>query len=150
MSTASQYTSLPSFHLCSRLGSCHFHEAIILRSVPVAARLLRLWVRIPTGAWTFVCCECCVLAGRGLCDELITRPEESYGLGCVVVCDLEKPCLEAETSPLSSVEFRHMSSYISAALYARDNLNFWGGAHHHHHPLTHEFSRSHTTTHHIR
>jgi len=30
-----------------------------------------------------------VLSGRGLCDELITRPEESYRLGCVVVCDLE-------------------------------------------------------------
>jgi len=36
----------------------------------------------------FVCCECCVLSGRGLCDELITRPEESYRLWCVVVCDL--------------------------------------------------------------
>ena len=23
-----------------------------------------------------VCCECCVLSGRGLCDELITNPEE--------------------------------------------------------------------------
>ena len=32
---------------------------------------------------------CCVLSGRGLCDELITRPEESYRLWCVVVCDLE-------------------------------------------------------------
>jgi hypothetical protein len=31
-----------------------------------------------------VCCECCVLSGRGLCDELITRPEESYRLKCVV------------------------------------------------------------------
>jgi len=30
-----------------------------------------------------------VLSGRGLCDELITRPEESYRLLCVVVCDLE-------------------------------------------------------------
>jgi len=29
------------------------------------------------------------LSGRGLCDELITRPEESYRLWCVVVCDLE-------------------------------------------------------------
>jgi hypothetical protein len=37
----------------------------------------------------FVCCECCVLSGRGLCDELITRPEESYQLWCVFVCDLE-------------------------------------------------------------
>jgi len=37
----------------------------------------------------FVCCECCVLSGRGFCDELITRPEETYRLLCVVVCDLE-------------------------------------------------------------
>ena len=37
----------------------------------------------------FVCCEYCVLSCRGLCDELITRPEESYRLCCVVVCDLE-------------------------------------------------------------
>jgi len=29
------------------------------------------------------------LSGRGLCDELITRPEEFYRLCCVVVCDLE-------------------------------------------------------------
>jgi len=37
----------------------------------------------------FVCCECCVLSVRGICDELITRPEESYRLWCVVVCDLK-------------------------------------------------------------
>ena len=37
----------------------------------------------------FVCCECFVLSGRGLCDQLITCPEESYRLWCVVVCDLE-------------------------------------------------------------
>ena len=30
-----------------------------------------------------------MLSGRGLCDELINRPEESYRLWCVVVCDLE-------------------------------------------------------------
>jgi hypothetical protein len=41
------------------------------------------------GAWMFVRCDCYVLAGRGLCDELITRSEESYRLWCVVVCDLE-------------------------------------------------------------
>jgi len=34
-----------------------------------------------------VCCECCVLSGRGLCVGLITRPEESYRLWCV--CDRE-------------------------------------------------------------
>ena len=54
-----------------------------------AAHLLKSWVRIPPGAWIFVCCECRVLSGRGLCDELITRTEESYRLCCVVVCDLE-------------------------------------------------------------
>ena len=37
----------------------------------------------------FVCCECCVLSGRGLCDEIIMSPEESYRLWCVVGCDLE-------------------------------------------------------------
>ena len=42
----------------------------------------------PTGGMD-VCCECCVLSGRGLCDGLITHPEESYRLWCVVVCDLE-------------------------------------------------------------
>ena len=42
----------------------------------------------PTGGMD-VCFECCVLSGRGLCDELITRPEESYRLCCVFVCDLE-------------------------------------------------------------
>ena len=45
--------------------------------------------RIPPGAWIFVNYGCRVLSGRGLCDELITRPEESYRLWCVVVCDLE-------------------------------------------------------------
>jgi hypothetical protein len=30
-----------------------------------------------------------VLSGRGLCDELITRTEESYRLRCLVVCDIE-------------------------------------------------------------
>jgi hypothetical protein len=30
-----------------------------------------------------------VFSSRGLCDGLITRPEESYRLRCVVVCDKE-------------------------------------------------------------
>ena len=29
-----------------------------------------------------------MLSGRGLCDELITRPGESMGYGVSVVCDL--------------------------------------------------------------
>ena len=30
-----------------------------------------------------------MLSGRGLFDELISRPEESYRLWCVAVCKLE-------------------------------------------------------------
>jgi hypothetical protein len=37
----------------------------------------------------FVCCECFVLSGRGLCEGLITRAVESYRLWRVVVCDQE-------------------------------------------------------------
>ena len=66
-----------------------FEPTISAGERPQAAPLLRSWVRIPSGAWIFVCCECRVLSGRGLCDELITRPEEPYRLWCVVVCDLE-------------------------------------------------------------
>ena len=72
--------SLFSFVLCDTPSSV---------SEPQAAHLLRSWVRILPGACIFVCCECRMLSGRGLCDELITRPEESYLLWCVVVCGLE-------------------------------------------------------------
>ena len=60
-----------------------------LRRRSAATSLLGSWVRIPPGTWIFVCCECCMLSGRGLCDGLITRPEEFYRLWCVVVCNLE-------------------------------------------------------------
>jgi hypothetical protein len=32
---------------------------------------------------------CCVWSGRGLCVGLITFPEESFRLWCVIMCDLE-------------------------------------------------------------
>ena len=72
-----------------------YEPKILAGERPQAARLLRSWVRIPPGAWIFVCCECRVLSGRGLCDELITRPEECYRLWCVVVCDLETSRISA-------------------------------------------------------
>jgi hypothetical protein len=34
-----------------------------------------------------VCCDCCVLSGRGVCDGLITRPEDPTDCGaslCVI------------------------------------------------------------------
>jgi len=79
-----------------RHGMCEL--AFTVTPNPVAARSTA-WVcgcstaeiafRIPQEAWKFVCCEWCVLSGRGRCDELITLPDESYRLWCVVLCDLE-------------------------------------------------------------
>jgi len=34
-----------------------------------------------------------VLSGRGLCDGLITRPEESNWMWCVVLYDLQTSCM---------------------------------------------------------
>ena len=34
-------------------------------------------------------CKCCMLSGRGLCNELISRPEESYRLWCVILWEPE-------------------------------------------------------------
>jgi len=42
-----------------------------------------------------------VLSGRGLCDELINRPEESYRMWCVVVCDLETSWMRRPWSALA-------------------------------------------------
>jgi hypothetical protein len=81
----------PSFHHTlvilskQQTRSCRSQWPRSLRCMSTTARLLRSWVRIPPAA----CCVCCMLSGRGLCDQLITRPEESYRLRRVVVCDHE-------------------------------------------------------------
>ena len=82
----SQHFQLP---LTSWFFGCCCHVAISVDTTAWKECHLRSWVRIPPVAWIFVCCECRVLSGRGLCDELITRLEESYRLWCVVVCDVE-------------------------------------------------------------
>jgi len=64
----------------------------------------------------FVCCDCCVLSGRGLCDELIIRPEESYRLWCVVVCDLENLKNEEAMTRVGSQRHR---KYIYIYIYRR-------------------------------
>ena len=46
-----------------------------------------------------------MLSGRGVCDKLIIRPEGSYRLWRVVVCDLETSKEEAK-SPLKSYEYK--------------------------------------------
>ena len=73
-------------HLCciilfrsSNLSLCRSQWPRGLRRESAASRLLGMWVRIPLGGMD-VCYEYCVLSGRGLCDDMITRPEESYRL----------------------------------------------------------------------
>jgi hypothetical protein len=64
-----------------------------------AVRFLGLWFRILPGAWMSVPCECCALLRRVLCVELITRPEESYRLWCIV-----KPRQLGGPGPLGAVQ----------------------------------------------
>ena len=52
----------PICHLLALLGIHHILHVSRIRTVsagerPAAAHLLRSWVRIPPGAWIFVCCE---------------------------------------------------------------------------------------------
>jgi hypothetical protein len=79
-----------TLYFCEQVcEDAHPSGRAVVRRRSAAARLVRLCVRIPPGAWMSVCCDCCMLSGRGVCDELITSPEESYLLWCVVVCGLE-------------------------------------------------------------
>jgi len=65
---------------------CQWPRGLGRRSV--TACLLRLWTRIPPEAWMFDVMTV-LSSDRGLCDGLITRPEETFRLWCVIVCDLE-------------------------------------------------------------
>ena len=103
-----------------------------LRRRSAAARLLRSWVRIPARARMFVCCECCVLSGRGLCDELITRPEESYRLWCVVIaCDLETSRMRRSWPTLGRSATKKKQRY-TVYLYLETVLHVSGGTSTHH------------------
>ena len=55
-----------------------------------------------------------MLSDRGLCDELITRPEEFYRLCCVVVCDLE-------TSRIGALYIYDISSLRVKGIFAVGN-----------------------------
>jgi len=68
----------------------------------------------------FVCCECCVLSGRGLCDEVIILPEESYRLWCVVLCDLEN--LKNEEAMTRVGSQRHRKNQRDAPVYVKQIL----------------------------
>jgi hypothetical protein len=56
-----------------------------------------------------------VLSGRGLCDEMITRPEDSYRLWCVIVCDLETSRMRRPRPSLGrSATVKKKCNYVSA------------------------------------
>ena len=80
-----------------------------LRRGSAAPRLLGLWVRIPLGVWKTVCCECCVLSGRGLCDRPIIRTE------CAVSeCNLK---ISRVRRPWPNGDCRAMVEYIYIYIY---------------------------------
>ena len=85
-----------------------------LRRGSMATRLLGLWVRIPPGGMD-VCVECCMLSSRCPCDGLITRPEKSYRLWCVAVCDIETPTMRRPWPAFGG----------SAKGKKKKNLRFW-------------------------
>jgi hypothetical protein len=62
-----------------------------------------------------VCCECCVLSGRGLCDGLITRPGKSYRRAlCLSV--IVKPRKIRRPRPLSHWKNNNgTNNYISSS-----------------------------------
>jgi len=53
-----------------------------------------------------------VLSGRRLCYELITRPEESYQLSCVVVCDLATSLMRRPWTALGRSANRKKNSFM--------------------------------------
>ena len=58
-----------------------------------------------------------MLSGRGLCDELITRPEESYRLWCVVVCDVETSRMGAPyTYDISSLRVNNFIIFLGSVV----------------------------------
>ena len=65
----------------------------------------------------FLYCECCVLSGRDLCDELITNPEESSQLWCVVVCHLENLKNEEAMTRVGSQRHKKKRSLRISAVY---------------------------------
>ena len=56
-----------------------------LRRRSAAARLLRLWVRIPPGAWMFVCCECCQVEVSATSWSLVQRSPTDCGVSLCVI-----------------------------------------------------------------
>jgi hypothetical protein len=86
----------------------------------------------------------CVLSGRGLGDELIARPEESYRLWCVVEYDLEtswmrgpwptggcraknKHCMHDVILwrvPITSLQWKHNNAFLYLCRWLHVSVNY--------------------------
>jgi hypothetical protein len=78
--TRNRPTAEERFVLLRKIGGEKKQESRRVRCSIWTSSFQKPRVRIPAWAGVFVCCECRGLSGRGLCDERITRPEESYRL----------------------------------------------------------------------
>jgi hypothetical protein len=67
----------------------------------------------------FVSCECFVLSGGGLSNKLITSPEESYLLVCVVVCDIESSRMKRLWPALDRSATKKSSRYLEQIIHFR-------------------------------
>ena len=63
-----------------------------------------------------------MLSGRGLCDEPITRPEESYRVWCVVVCELETSWMWRSWPALGRTATRKTYIYIYICIYIYNGI----------------------------
>jgi hypothetical protein len=88
LSCGINFSKVPIFDTNESFSS--FPVAARSKARSTAARLLRSWVRIPPVTWIFVCWVYCVLSGRGLYDELITRPERPADCGASL-CVIKNP-----------------------------------------------------------
>ena len=80
-----------------------FQRPPCLRRGYAAARLVGLWVRIPSAAWMCVSIECCVLLGRG---SLRWADHSPRGVLPSVVClsVIVRPRQWGSPDPLGTVE----------------------------------------------
>ena len=97
------------YNFCKPLNAyCIFPWPCGLRLGSAAARM-RVW--FPPRKWMSVCSDYCVLSGRGLCNELIPRPESPYRVWCV--CVTSKPQQWGGLCPTGAFEPREnkMNAY---------------------------------------
>ena len=64
-------------------------ESVVLRQLMYGRSLARVAGSYPAGGIDVCRLFVFFVLGRGPCDELFTRPEQSYRLWCVVLCDLK-------------------------------------------------------------